>query len=322
MIAAALLLSTLAAAAPDCGHVPASRQGDAADQGVRHVFQNGGRAPLRLFWIDAQGRRVEQGGIAPGGILSLQTFAGHVFVVADPAGRCREAVRIGDGLTGTYIGTSRYRPVAIRAGWPVFVDRALDPRADPARAALATIAGMLDRTVAALPAAALARIRRTPIFVHDHAGPGVMFHRDPEWLVAHGRTVEMVDGIEVSDAGVFVEDARVQPGAILHELTHAFYGTLSDAQRLDIDRAYRRAVDGGLYRQVKRHDGSVTDAYARTNAAEYFAELSEAYFSRNDFFPFNRAELAAYDSDGARLVTRLWFGRDAADGADHDRRTP
>ena len=273
---------------------------------VLHVFQNGMGVPLRLIWIDPRGNQVDIGEIAPGGLKSLQTYVGHVFTLVDSAGRCRSAVRIGEVFTGTYVGTSRYRPVAVRPGWHVMVDQALDPTAEPARAALATIAQMLAEVDGALPRAALAQVRSTPIFLHEHAGNGGMFHRNPDWLIAHGRTVELLNGVEISNAGVFAEDSKVQPGSILHELSHAYYGRLSDEDRARVDAVYRRAMESGRYRSVKRHDGSVGPAYAQSNAAEYFSELSEAYWSRNDFFPFTRSELAVHDPDGERLIAELW----------------
>jgi hypothetical protein len=306
LIAAALLLSTIAVAPPTCAHLAALRSADASEVRVRHVFQNGGRLPLRLTWIDPQGKAVDLATIAPGAYYSIQTFVGHAFALIDPTGRCRKTVRIDDVFTGTYIGTSRYRPVATRAGWHVFVDQALNPGAEPARTALATLARLLEVADAVLPPSSLAQVRTTPIFLHDHAGPGGMFHPDPDWLIAHGRTVEMLNGIEVSDAGVFVETVKSQPGAVLHELAHAYHARLLGEDRVDIDAVYHHAMESGLYRGVKKYDGAVEDAYARNNAAEYFAELTEAYFGRNDFFPFTRSDLASYDPAGERLIARVW----------------
>lgn len=306
MMAAAVLLATAIVGPPTCARPGRSQMPDLPTAAVQHVFQNGEALPLRLFWRDPQGKPVDQGVIAPGKFISRQTFVGHVFTVNDLAGRCRTAVRIDAVFSGTYVGTSRYRPVAVSPGWHVFIDQALDPAAEPARTALATIARMLQQVEAVLPAASLPQLRDTPIFLHDHSGPGGMFHPDPDWLIAHGRTVELLNGIELSDAGVFIDTAKVQPAALLHELAHAYYGRLSDAERAEIDMVYRRAIDSGRYRSVKRYDGSLAEAYARSNAMEYFAELSEAYFSRNDFFPFTRAELVAYDPDGERLIATLW----------------
>ena len=93
---------------------------------------------------------------------------------------------------------------------------------------------------------------------------------------------------------------------MLHELAHYYHARLSQQDRADIDTVYHHAIANRLYLGVKRNDGSITDAYARQNAQEYFAELSEAYFGRNDFFPFTRADLARYDPEGERLIARLW----------------
>lgn len=270
-----------------------------------HYFQNGVGKPLHLLWIDRAGERTDLGEIAPGTFKPMQTYPGHLFLLTDDRRKCRAVVRIGEGPSGTYVGTSRYVPVPMR-GWPVFIDRGLDPAAEPARGALAALAKMLDQTERALPAAALAQVRTTPIFLLEHSGPGGMYHFSPDWLVAHGRTVELANAIEISDASVFVDTAKVAPWAVLHELAHSYYAKLADADRYEIDRVYRAAIAKNLYRDVKRPDGSVGPAYASGSAVEYFSELSEAYFGRNDFFPFTRAELATYDPDGLELMARLW----------------
>jgi hypothetical protein len=43
-----------------------------------------------------------------------------------------------------------------------------------------------------------------------------------------------------------------------------------------------------------------------TNSAEYFAETSEAYFGRNDFFPFDFVELKRQDPGMFALLRKLW----------------
>jgi dipeptidyl-peptidase-4 len=39
---------------------------------------------------------------------------------------------------------------------------------------------------------------------------------------------------------------------------------------------------------------------------EYFAESTEAYFGRNDFFPFDRRELTRHDPEVEALLGKLW----------------
>jgi hypothetical protein len=47
------------------------------------------------------------------------------------------------------------------------------------------------------------------------------------------------------------------------------------------------------YRSVPRNNGQTTEAYAATNAKEYFAEATEAYFGTNDLsFRARRAQEA------------------------------
>ncbi len=47
-------------------------------------------------------------------------------------------------------------------------------------------------------------------------------------------------------------------------------------------------------------------AYALTNELEYFAELSEAYLGKNDFYPYNRKQLEQYDPDGYAIMKNIW----------------
>ena len=62
-----------------------------------------------------------------------------------------------------------------------------------------------------------------------------------------------------------------------------------------------------------RHvDGRLHKAYALENPQEFFAELSEAYFGVNDFYPFRRAELERHDPESAALLERLWAQRAGA----------
>ena len=67
-------------------------------------------------------------------------------------------------------------------------------------------------------------------------------------------------------------------------------------------------MDAGLYLQVPdRKDKSLmVKAYAATNQEEYFAELTEAYFGHNDWFPHNREELRKYDPRGFKMIEEVW----------------
>jgi hypothetical protein len=52
--------------------------------------------------------------------------------------------------------------------------------------------------------------------------------------------------------------------------------------------------------------GETKRAYAMNNDQEYFAELSEAYFGTNDFYPFVRAEIKEHDPEMLKVLGKLW----------------
>ena len=65
-------------------------------------------------------------------------------------------------------------------------------------------------------------------------------------------------------------------------------------------------MKGGKYKRVLYYDGSKRKAYALNNPMEFFAEASEAYFGRNDFQPFNRRQLKAFDAKTYRMIEKVW----------------
>ncbi len=77
-----------------------------------------------------------------------------------------------------------------------------------------------------------------------------------------------------------------------------------------IKEAFKRAAESKSYESVLYYDGTKKKAYAMNNDQEYFAELSEAYFGTNDFFPFVRGEVIAHDPEMARLLKEVWEKKD------------
>ena len=106
-------------------------------------------------------------------------------------------------------------------------------------------------------------------------------------------------------AAHFPEDAE-QPCMVLHELAHAYHFLVLGEKNPEIAAAYRQAVESGSYESVDYAGGGKRRAYALVNEKEYFAEISEAYFGRNDFYPFTRADLQRHDPVGYELLRRLW----------------
>jgi Mlc titration factor MtfA (ptsG expression regulator) len=103
------------------------------------------------------------------------------------------------------------------------------------------------------------------------------------------------------------------PNFALHELAHGYHDRELPGgfKNSEIAELYQKAVTSKSYEQVQRWNGkefakSPQRAYAMTNPMEYFAENTEAFFSKNDFFPFTREELLRHDPAMSSLLARLW----------------
>ena len=55
-----------------------------------------------------------------------------------------------------------------------------------------------------------------------------------------------------------------------------------------------------------KQDEATANAEGQSKGNEYFAETSEAFFNRNDFFPFTHTELKQHDPEMFALLEGLW----------------
>jgi len=113
--------------------------------------------------------------------------------------------------------------------------------------------------------------------------------------------------VEVNDWGSYHGDLLNRHGTLLHELSHVFHGTIG-RNHLGVEAMYQRAVRSGKYERVDMCDGTRgVRAYGIQNALEFFASLSVAFLGgENDYFPFTRQDLKAFDPDSFRDLVRLW----------------
>jgi hypothetical protein len=98
----------------------------------------------------------------------------------------------------------------------------------------------------------------------------------------------------------------LQQVIILHEMAHAVHHRLLGWDNPELDATFKQAVDRKLYDEVNDRFGRKTKAYARTNGAEYFAEISCAFLDSCNYFPFNYTQLQGYDPQGFAFVERVW----------------
>jgi hypothetical protein len=202
-------------------------------------------------------------------------------------------------------------------GWSVLVRRELlDNEVKVTERALELLRKQLVEIVQVVPATAVKELRRVPLYFspeYPSRKPTAEFHPDAGWLRANGRDPGMAKAIEFSNVGQFEAELDRMPNFVLHELAHAYHDRVlpEGFANPEIKVAYERAKASGKYDRVERRFGNgrpntFERAYAMNDAMEYFAETSEAFFSRNDFFPFIRDELKAHDPEMFALLQRLW----------------
>jgi len=192
-------------------------------------------------------------------------------------------------------------------GWKVWVEKSLMTHSRRAEA-LKLIRAKLAHVKTVVPAAAVPKLKKVPIWLSRNSARGAAYHPSADWLRANGRVVEMERSIEIQNIDDFIDWSGHQPMMLLHELAHAWHHQVA-AMGYDnpvIQQAYDAAVISGKYELVDYYDGQRLRHYALTNRMEYFAECSEAYFGRNDFQPFKRKKLKSFDPTGFRMVESLW----------------
>jgi len=136
------------------------------------------------------------------------------------------------------------------------------------------------------------------------------YHPSAGWLRDNGYNPEKAGGVEINNIRNFIEWSRTaQPAMLLHELAHAHMFRFVQPGNPNYERlkkAFEHATETGLYDAVDYIGGGKKKAYAMTDINEYFAELTEAYFLKNDFYPFVRDELKTHDPDGYNVIEAIW----------------
>ncbi len=204
--------------------------------------------------------------------------------------------------------TSAYSKRSIQ-GLTVLVDRRVLEHKKEADEAIKEVDAQLGRIAGAVPPRPLARLRRIRIWVEwtSDAEALTIFHPSAQWLREHGYNPDKAGCIVVGNAVKFTECTHDdQPWSLMHEMAHAYQFFVLGEDHPSIQKAYRKAMDAGLYQSVPHVHGEKKKAYAATNHKEYFADLTEAYFGKNDFFPFTREDLKDHDPTGYQLLRAAW----------------
>ena len=210
-------------------------------------------------------------------------------------------------------GAVRFDPVERDIeGWKVHVEPALldgEHREEGAKA-LAMLANHLQRIKILLPAGPLEKMQKLEIWI-EHSHPTLkskQYHPSRDWLVANRHDPRLARKVHIPQARDLLsrEQMLKHPAVVLHELAHAYHDQILSFDHPEIIAAYEKAKAAGHYENVLAHTGKTVKHYGLTTRQEYFAEGTEAFFYRNDFYPFVRAELKAHDPALHDLLMKIW----------------
>ncbi len=206
------------------------------------------------------------------------------------------------------IATLAYVSLEIK-GWNISVDQPAftDSKWEAAKAELVL---QLENIVKVVPENKVAMLRKIHIWVHlqSKKTPCMAYHPGRPWLVANDQNPDMEKGVELANLENFISWTKQQPWMVLHELAHGYHDQFlaKGFANPEVAAAYKTAMDSKIYESVRHWNGKMAKHYATTNPMEYFAESTEAYFGKNDFYPVNREDLNKFDPKTLLLMRRIW----------------
>jgi dipeptidyl-peptidase-4 len=226
---------------------------------------------------------------------------------------CVFALLSADASESPQDGASRFDPLPRKLhGFTVHVDPAMveGEHSDAGARALSMLANHLERISLLARPEQLEELQRLEIWIeHEHSTlDNMQYHPSVSWLRANGCDERLAKKVHIPRARNLLSRGQLlkHPAVVLHELAHSYHDQILGFDDERILAVYKKAKKAGIYEDVLAHTGRRVRHYALTNHKEYFAEATEAYFYRNDFFPFVRAELAEFDPDGHKVLAAIW----------------
>ena len=203
-----------------------------------------------------------------------------------------------------------YQTVSIE-GWTVLISETLaEQKPAKTQRALALLTKQLKTVKTVLPDSAFKKLHHVPIWfspVYPGARPTGEYHPGKRWLIQNKRDPKLAKCIEFTNIEIFEREIKRMPMVVLHELAHAYHDQVLGFNNDRIEKEFKRAVNEGIYNSVYRPITNRKEkAYAMSNAREYFAETTEAFFGQNDFYPLTNDQLERHDPKMHALLKELW----------------
>ena len=197
-------------------------------------------------------------------------------------------------------------------GWTVRVDDRLlkGEGAVLGERALKLLTARLVAITIVVPEKALAKLRAVTIELDlDYGDLRIMqYHPDAGWLKEHGYSESLAKCVHIPGAAEFLspfENHRM-PWVVLHELAHGYHDQVLGFDEPRITAAWKKFCDSGKYKSVLTSPGHMREHYGLNNPKEFFAEMTEAYFGSNDFYPFVTGELKQAEPEIFALMADIW----------------
>lgn len=197
-------------------------------------------------------------------------------------------------------------------GWTIRVDDRLlqGPDQELGTRCLRFLEAKLSDIKAVVPEDKLQKLQSVTIVLDlDHGKLGPMqYHPDAGWLKSNGYSTDLVRCVHIPRAADLPTRRNIneQPWVILHELAHAYHDQVLGFDHPRIKEVYQNYKKSGRGDKTLLYDGRRVKHYALTNPMEFFAEMTEAYFGVNDFFPFTRGELKESEPEIYELMQQVW----------------
>ena len=197
-------------------------------------------------------------------------------------------------------------------GWTVRVDDRLltAPNEELGTRALRFLENKLSDIKVVVPEDKWKKLQTVTIVLDLSHGKltSMQYHPSEGWLKGNGYSTDLAKCVHLPRAAdlATTRNIREQPWVILHELSHAYHDQVLGFDDPRIRDAYENFKKSGRGDKTLLYNGTRVRHYALTTPMEFFAEMSEAYFGTNDFFPFNRAELKEAEPEIYELLKNVW----------------
>ena len=197
-------------------------------------------------------------------------------------------------------------------GWNVRIDDRLlkgDGAAMGERALKLLMARLVAITIV-VPEKGLAKLRAITIELDLDYGKltSMQYHPDADWLKSKGYSEALAKCVHIPEAEDFLspfENHRM-PWCVLHELAHGYHDQVLGFDEPRVTAAWEKFRASGKYASVLTSPGGMREHYGLTNQKEFFAEMTEAYFGSNDFYPFVTGELKQAEPEIFALMAEIW----------------